>query len=279
MAAAFNLLMRMFATALVLGFAVAACSGPAVRSADPLAGTYIAATGEAAVPLAEALTKQLATAHPGMTWTVSEVGSSASISLVATGDADVAFITRELTAEDRTMVAATGLGYMGQLIAVNRTNPVVGLSAEQLRGIFGGRITDWSAVGGAPGPIRVFVRQEGSPTRAALDPLLVPAGAKYRADAISVPDASAMANALAASAGGIGMLSAPYVGSEANAPRAITIEGVAPTHENVATGRYAYRRPVYVVVRANESLVRQGARALLDLLRSDEGRRVLAGFF
>lgn len=271
--------MRPIAVVLALGLSVVACGGPATRAADPLAGAYIAATGESAIPLAAALTKRLSSAHAGMTWTVSEVGSGASIALVATGDADVAFVTRELTAADRAIVAATGLGYMGQLIAVSKANPVTGLTTEQLRGIFSGRITDWAAVGGAPGPIRVFIRSDTSPTRSALDPLLLGPGGAYRSDAIGVPDATAMVNALAAGVGGIGMLSAPYVTADPASPHPIAVDGVAPTRENVAGGKYPYRRPVYLVIRTNASLVRPGARALLDLLHSDEGRGVLREFF
>jgi phosphate transport system substrate-binding protein len=214
-----------------------------------------------------------------MTWTVSEVGSAASISLVTTGEADVAFVSRELTAEERAIVAATGLGYMGQVIAVNKTNPVTGLSTEQLRGIFSGKITDWSAVGGAPGTIRVFIRTDSSPTRSALDPLLLGPGGTYRADAISVPDATAMVNALTAGVGGIGMVSAPFITADPASPHAIAVDGVAPTRENVTSGKYPYRRPVYLIIRTNASLVRPGTRALLDLLHADEGRRVLHDFF
>lgn len=271
--------MRTVALALALGLAVVACGGAAAPVADPLAGRYVAATGESAIPLAAALTKRLASAHAGMVWTVSEVGSAASISLVATGDADVGFVTRELTAEDRTLVAATGLGYMGQVIAVNKANPVTGLTTEQLRGIFSGQITDWATVGGAPGPIRVFIRPDTSPTRSALDPLVLGPGGAYRPDAVSVPDASAMLNALAAGVGGIGMLSGPYLTADPASPQSIAVDGVDPTRENVTSGKYRYRRPVYLVTRTNASLVRPGARALLDLLHSDDGRSVLQAFF
>lgn len=272
--------MRARSVLLIAGLAVAACGGGGgTVTPDPLAGTYIAASGESAVPLAKALTAQLAAGHPGMTWNVAEVGSGAALALASSGEADVAFVTRELTLEDRMTVAATGLGYMGQVFAVNRANPITGLSTDQLRGIFSGTIRDWAAVGGTPGPIRVFIRPDTSPTRAALDPLLFPSGAKYRADAVFVPEASGMRNAIATAASSIGMLSAPYIGTDAAAPRAIAIDGIVPTRENVASAKYQYRRPVYLVVRGNASLVRPGARALLDLLRTDDGRRVLGEYF
>ncbi|MCL2715434.1 MAG: substrate-binding domain-containing protein [Alphaproteobacteria bacterium] len=45
---------------------------------------------------------------------------------------------------------------------VNEQNPVKGLSVSQLRDIYSGRITDWKEVGGTPGNVIAFQRNEGS---------------------------------------------------------------------------------------------------------------------
>lgn len=269
--------MRRLAAPIVLALAVAACSGAAPPT-DPLAGDYIAAVSESAVPIAERLTAAFAAKHPGMKWAVKDVGSGATIELIKGGEADAGFLSRAITVEDERQVQATGLGFTAQVLIVHPSNPVTDLSQAQLRGIFGGAIQDWREVGGPPGAILVLTRQESSPTFTALDPLLRASGAVYRADAISTPDAEAMLNAVSASPRAIGMVSALHLVAHPG-PRALAIAGVAPTKANVSSGAYAYRRPITLVFRANTSLIRPGAKAFQDFVHGEEGQKILRELF
>lgn len=264
---------------MALALLAPACGGAASVPRDPLAGDYVAAVSESAVPIARRLTMAYAAQHPGMSWTVKDVGSAATIALLNGGEADVGFLSRDVTVEDERVVQALGIGHTAQVLVVHPANPVSGLSRDQLRGIFTGAITDWRDVGGTPGPILVVLRAETSPTRTALDPLLRAPGATYRADAITSPDADAVLNLVSASPRAIGMLSALHLAGVANAPRAIAIDGVAPTKPNVASGAYAYRRPITMVLRVNTSLVRPGARLFRDWVHSEEGQRILRELF
>jgi phosphate transport system substrate-binding protein len=271
--------MRRRAAPVVLALALAACGSAAGPSPDPLAGDYVAVASESALPIAERLTAAFAQLHPGMRWTVKDVGAAAAIALLDGGDADVGFLSRELTIEDKRQVQAIGLGYVGQVLIVHPANPVTGLSAEQLRGIFGGTIRDWTEVGGSPGAILVFLRPDSSPTRIALDPLLRAPGAAYRSDALSTPDAASMLNAVASSQRAIGMISALHLAETPSEPRAIAVGGVAPTRANVAAGTYPYRRPVSLILRANAGLVRPGALAFRDFVHGPDGQRLLRELF
>jgi len=162
---------------------------------------------------------------------------------------------------------------------VHPSNPVTGLSNAQLRGIFGGAITDWKEMGGTPGPILVVLRPASSPTRIAFDPLLGGPGTPVRADAITSPDAQAMLNTVSATPRAIGMVSALHLSGAAGAPRAIAVEGIAPTKPNVASGTYPYRRPITLVLRVNTSLVRPAAKLFRDWVHSPDGQLVLRELF
>ncbi len=52
----------------------------------------------------------------------------------------------------------------GLAIIVHPANPVRGLTVEQVRDLFSGRIDDWSAVGGRPGPVKRYARDDKSGT-------------------------------------------------------------------------------------------------------------------
>jgi phosphate transport system substrate-binding protein len=274
-----NVHVRRLAPLLAIALTAAACAGGAVPVADPLAGDYLAASAESAVPVAQRLTDAFAKKHPGMAWKVKDVGSGAALALVASGDADAGFLSREATIDDRDQAVVIGLGYTAQVIIVHPANPVTGLSQEQLRGIFSGTVKDWREVGGTPGPILVVIRADSSPTRTALDPLLRAPGGAYRQDAISAPDADSMVNTVTAAPRAIGMVSAPHLGVAAGAPRPIAVDGIAPTRANVASGTYAYRRAVSLVFRANASVMRPGARAFRDFVHGEDGQRILREIF
>ncbi len=265
---------------LLAGAVVAAsCGGAATPPRDPLAGEYVAAVAESAVPIAQRLTAAFAAQHPGMTWTVKDVGSSALLALLAGGEADAGFLSRDVTIEDQREVQALGIGHTGQVLIVHPANPLTGLSTVQLRGIFSGAIRDWSEVGGLPGPILVLLRNEGSQTRTTLDRLLRAPGAAYRTDVVLISDAIAMVNVVSASPRAIGMVSALHLRGLSNAPRPIAVDGVAPTKANVANGSYPYRRPITLVLRVNNSLVRPGAKAFRDWVHGEEGQRLLREIF
>jgi phosphate transport system substrate-binding protein len=270
--------MRRLSAGLFVVLAVAAGCGGAVRPADPLAGDYIAAVSESAAPIAERLTAAFAAKHPGMRWVVKDVGSGATIELIKGGEADAGFLSRAVTVEDERQVQARGLGFTGQVLIVHPSNPVTDLSQAQLRGIFSGAIKDWREVGGTPGTILVITRQDTSPTFTALDPLLRAPGTAYRTDAISTPDAEAMLNAVNASSRAIGMVSALHLIAHPG-PRTLAVAGVAPTKANVASGAYAYRRPITLVFRANTSLIRPGAKAFQDFVHGEEGQKILRELF
>lgn len=271
--------MRPLIALLPLALVAAACGGRAAPPRDLLAGDYIVAVSESAVPIAQRLTAAFAELHPQTTWTIKDVGASATLALLGSGEADVGFLSRELTVDDAKIVQPLGIGYTGQVLIVHPSNPVAGLSTAQLRGIFGGAITDWSEVGGTPGPILVVLRPASSPTRIAFDLLLKKPDLVIRPDAIVSQDAQALLNTVAATPRALGMVSALHLPREGTPPRAIAIDGVAPSKPNVASGAYPYRRPVTLVLRVNTSLVRPAAKLFRDWVHSPEGQRVLRELF
>ena len=62
-------------------------------------------------------------------------------------------------------VVTTLVGKDAIAAVVNADNPVSGLSAEQLKGIFTGKIKNWSEVGGPDLAIKAFIVKKGSATR------------------------------------------------------------------------------------------------------------------
>ncbi|MEX8505111.1 substrate-binding domain-containing protein [Leptothrix ochracea] len=101
-------------------------------------------------------------------------GSSTGFADLSAGKADIAMSSRPIKKNELEQTKALGnlnadgaeyvVALDGTAIVTHSTNAITRLSLAQLRDIFGGKITDWSKVGGKPGPIKLISRDEKSGT-------------------------------------------------------------------------------------------------------------------
>jgi len=84
-------------------------------------------------------------------------------------------------------VRATVIGRDAISVIVNVRNPVSNLTREQLKGIFTGRIRNWSEVGGPNRTIRPYVVKSASATRQVFHDAILP-DAEYGQVSIATPD-------------------------------------------------------------------------------------------
>jgi phosphate transport system substrate-binding protein len=98
-------------------------------------------------------------------------GSGTGIAALLHGTADIGMASRELSEKERQYADRQGLKILafdialdGIAVVVHPQNPVEILTIERLREIFTGVKQSWQDVGGAPNPITVWSRMEGSGT-------------------------------------------------------------------------------------------------------------------
>jgi phosphate transport system substrate-binding protein len=86
------------------------------------------------------------------------VGTMSALEAVARGQADLVGTARP--ADPDTPIEAnlqfTTVAWDALAVVVHPRNPVKNLTLEQLRDIYAGRVTDWSALGGTPGAINLY---------------------------------------------------------------------------------------------------------------------------
>ena len=207
---------------------------------------------------------------------VEHQGSGKGVELVARGEAPLAGISRSLTlAEKRLRLRHQIIGYDAQVVYVNARNPLRSLTRAQLKDIFTGRIARWSELGGADAPIVAITtrisdnRGQGVEFRDhAMD------GLPYRADRREVDGAQAeQAAALAQEPLGIAVVSSSF---QVPGIRAISLEGLHATAENVRSGAYMLSRPLVLVAPAHPA---PDVRRFLDFMLSAEGQAVVARHF
>jgi len=279
--------MRSLRTVLVTIIAagsVAACGGAALPgttqpTADPIAGQYIVNGGGGALDNVKALTDAFQKAHPTITWQgLADVGSDAGVNLVLSGETDLGYISRDLKDPEKGKVEALSIGASGTAVAVAATNPVKSLTKDQVAKIFTGQIADWKDVGGTPGKIRLLIREPGSSTRSAFEAYFFD-GKKptYAPNAVEVTKIDETVNAINSFKESIGMVTM-NASTFGNATIAFaTIDGVAASRENLNSGKYQVRRPLYFVYNADPTKLKPAIKALIDFVKGPDGQKILAG--
>lgn len=145
---------------------------------------------------------------------------------------------------------------------VNEKNPVDGLTAEQIRDIYGGVYTNWSEVGGADRVINPITRLAGSGSQSAMDSFM-----KGREIAVKSPFAITGAS--------IGFSFRFYMdGIVANdSVKMLSLNGVYPSAENIRNGTYPIIAKFYAIYRADND--NPNIPVLVDWLLSDEGQSLI----
>jgi phosphate transport system substrate-binding protein len=206
--------------------------------------------------------------HPERRVEVQPGGSAAGFLAASNGLADVGMSSRELTAEEAKEFTAIVIARDGLAIVVHPSNPVTGLTTEQIRGIFAGRVKDWKEAGGPDLPIRAIVREEGSGTRESFQTLVMHKDVIARGMLVQ-PSNGAVREAVRNDPGAIGCMSLGVVTRDV---KPLRIDGVFPNHQTMSDGTYALSRPFIFLVKGAPS---PEAQAFIDFVLSDEGQSQL----
>ncbi|MBN1484414.1 MAG: phosphate ABC transporter substrate-binding protein [Chloroflexia bacterium] len=109
--------------------------------------------------------------YPEVGISVSGGGSGTGIAALINGTVDVANASRAMKAEEIAAAEANGIvpvefvvAYDAIAVVVHPSNPVDGLTMQQISDIYAGRITHWSQVGGEDCPIVLLSRESNSGT-------------------------------------------------------------------------------------------------------------------
>lgn len=240
---------------------------------DPLAGTYVVAGGGAPLDVFNALASGFEVYHPTVRFQFNDVGSAAGMKLAASGGIDLATSSATPAPEIAASLTLVPVGASGTAVIVNAQNTVTTLTKAQVRAIFSGTETAWSGVGGSGGKIIVVVREATSALRSNFDSYFFEGKGTYAKDAIELNSGDDVLHAVAGQSEVVGMITVDSRLRAEPRVRALAIDGVAPTKENVVAGRYPVRRPLFLVY--NEKLAKPAVTAFIAYVKSDEGKTIV----
>ena len=244
-------------------------AAPAEATAD-LSGSISMVGSTSMEKLANALSEAFMEEYPDVTVTAEFVGSGAGIEAVTNGTADIGNSSRSLKDEEKAAgVVENIVAIDGIAVCVDPANEVADLTKEQLTNIYNGTVTNWKEVGGADEPIIVIGREAGSGTRGAFEELVdLVDGCKY---ANELDSTGAVIAKVASTPGAIGYASLDALDDSV---KALSLEGVEATAENIKAGNYFLSRPFVMATKGEISEQNDLVQAWFDFVLGDEGQQV-----
>jgi phosphate transport system substrate-binding protein len=260
----------------VVAFTLVSCSSRALPAATPtMQGTALRLYAtNSTLPLVNDLTSAYSRLNPSITFEIASNNYDAMMERLLGGETPF-FLTNHLPPEETTSVVAFPVGQDAITVIVHPENEVEGLSTEQVRDIYQGWATEWSEFGGADRLITVFSREDGSGTRAEFDSLVMGDRRTARIAQIAPSNAAAV-TAVSREPGGIGYISMSYLDDRV---RALPIDGVLPTAENIINNSYPLRSFLYIAgLREPDGSEPDDIhyRAFIGWVQSAEGQAVVA---
>ncbi len=258
---------------LTLVLVLTSCTAAPANTADPLAGTYAVKGGGAALEVFQALADAFRKQHPQVRFSFEDIGSTAGMKLAASGDVDLATSSAVPAADVTNSVTVVPVGSSGTAVIVNAANPVTALTKTQVHDVFAGMVLNWSTVGGTPDSIIVVIREATSALRGNFDAYFFGGKGVYRADAIELNTGDDIVRAVVSRTGVVSMLTISASMLADTRIRALAIDGVAATKENISAGKYPVIRPLFLVY--NPKKVRPAIAAFVDFVNGADGRRIV----
>jgi phosphate transport system substrate-binding protein len=203
------------------------------------------------------------------------LGTGARLQALAEGKIQIALASHGIKPEDvqkgNLKIIEVAKGAI--VFAVNASVPLTNLTEAQVCEIYSGKVRSWHPLGGPDRPIAVLTRP---PTE--VDPEVIRAKVGCFKELKEVETATVMARGgdmakgLADTPDAIGMTSMTVVEQSGGQVKALTLNGVAPTAEQVKSGRYFLTRDFLFVIKGEPT---PPIKKFLDFVLSPDGDRVI----
>ena len=218
--------------ALLLGFSVVATTAAAPALADT---TITAAGSTALLPLVKDAAAQYQSAHPDVKISVSGGGSGTGINQAAAKAVDIG--DSDITAPSHPELHDNRVAVIGFAVVANPSVTVKNLSKAQIQDIFSGKTTNWNQIGGPNQKVVIINRPRSSGTRAVFVSTVMN-GKPVNESGLTEDATGTVVSVVKQTPGAISY--AAFSGTHGQGLNEISIDGVAPTDENVITGKYPF---------------------------------------
>ena len=256
--------------ALLFALMVSSAYGEPLDAFKNLEGTLDIAGGTAHIPVMTQAARDIMTFNPKIRITVAGGGSGVGVKQVGEGLAGIGNTGRPLKPSEIEQYGLKTWPFAidGVALAVHPDNPVKALTTEQVRKIYAGEITDWKDLGGNPGTINLYGREDGSGTRETFTDKLF--GKGELSPAVNVVNSNgSMKTAIAQDKRAIGYVGIGHLDSSI---AGVSIDGHVPSQENAASGEYPVVRNLFMNTKGEPTGL---TAAFIDYIYSEPGAKII----
>jgi phosphate transport system substrate-binding protein len=219
--------------------------------ADERAKPVVVTGASTIYPLMLDIVRRFEGQNPGISIDVRSGGTGKGIAELRAGVSDIAMVSRPLFDHERELFSFP-LCRDGAAIVVHRSNPLKGLSRQQLSDLLTGKTTDWKQLGGRAGAVKLVWRteQQAIPELILRHLKLKPEQIRSHATVFQNADAVALVandrNAITLAALGVAERSV-----KSGAPiKLLAYEGIPASTRTVRERVYLLSRPLILVTRS-----------------------------
>ncbi|MBC7129384.1 MAG: phosphate ABC transporter substrate-binding protein [Thermoplasmatales archaeon] len=208
--------------------------------------------------------------HPEVDVRVSGGGSSMGIKNVGDGIVDIGMASRDIKDSEKSnypdlvkhVIAKDGIA-----IIVHPSNPLSNLTSEQLKGIYNGTYTRWEEFGWT-GEIVVVGRDTASGTGEFFWEHVMKKE-NFTSGMLALPSNGAVHDKVASTQNAIGFVGIGYI---SNKVKALKLDGIEPTLENVKNKVYPLARELYLFTKGEPTGL---TKDFINFVKSDEGQKIV----
>ena len=243
-----------------------------------LAGDLTINGSTTVLPFAQAAVEKFMSSHPEVNVSLSGGGSGNGIKALADKTVSIANSSRFIKLEEVKTAVANDVYPVPFAVAldcllpmVHPSNPVNGLTTQQLKDIYSGKITNWKDVGGDDAAIVVVGRDTSSGTYGTWQEMIMDTGEKVRVSpkAQTAASSGAMLSAIANNKNAIGYDGIGYINDTV---KPLTVNSVAGTAASAKDGSYPLSRYLYMFT---DGWPTGDTLNFINYMLSDEGQSIV----
>jgi phosphate transport system substrate-binding protein len=216
--------------------------------------------------------------HPKAEFDLETKGTAYGMGALMASRCDIAGASRFPSKEETELANMRGvilndyvIGAYSVVVVVNAKNPLANLTQNQVEDIFTGAVQNWKDVGGAEGPIHLYVRDPISGTYLGFRELAM-GNKPYAADPNLFMNYEGIVKAVAQDPDGIGYSSTESATNDGT--KVLSISGVKPSVASVNKGEYHYARVLHLYTSKEKET--PGIRDFIQFVESARGQQVLS---
>ncbi len=260
---------------LVMLFAGQALAAPAASAPQPKETLHWAGCGITK----KAFMKELAAAYEkiyGVHFELEGGGATKGIRRVHNREVDIGGSCRNKISSvpEEHGVRMSPVAWDALVVIVHPDNPVSNITLDKLKAVYEGKIRNWKALGGKDAPLELLVRKgKISGVGRTLRLLLWADPDKTFKGSAEYPSSGPLEKAVEQNPNAIAVTG--ISSARKRRVKVLSLEGKAPTYENIKNGDYLLYRPLYITYLPRHNPKLKEIKRFISFAHSVEGRKII----